>query len=364
MSESTGSSQQLWSAPTIRDVAAMASTSLKTVSRVVNDEPGVSPELEQRVRQAIARLDYQPNLTASNLRRVGGRTRSVGLLLSNVENPLDNGIQLALEAAALERGLVVISSSIGENAKRERQLVDIFTARRVDGLVMMPAGPDQSYLTDALRQRMSMVFVDRPPAGFDADAVLVDNRAGTARGVAHLIAHGHRRVGYLGALQSIWTAKERVDGYLDALDTALLAGDESLIRLDLSSSDDSYDAVIRMMSAEGPPTALFTAQNMITIGAIRALRDLGLHRTVALVCFDDMMLFDLLEPAITVLAQDPWAIGTLAAATLFDRLDGSNAPPATHVIPVTLIERGSGELPGPFRPSVDQVAAHRSDRLQ
>jgi LacI family transcriptional regulator len=348
LSERTSNSPRL-THPTIRDVAALAGTSVKTVSRVVNGEPGVSPELDKRVRVAIERLDYRRNLAASNLRRSGGRTRSIGLLLSNVVNPLDGAIQRAIEAAALDRDVVVIASSIDEDAEREREMVGVFTARRVDGLIIKAAGHDQSYLTDQRRMSMSMVFVDRRPAFLDADAVVVDNEQGTSRGVAHLIAHGHRRIAYLGALHTIVTAEQRVAGYRAALAAADLEPDDSLIHRDLHTSEQAQAVALQLLRGDNPPTALFAAQNMITIGVVRALRELDLHRSIAVVGFDDVPLFDLLEPAVTVLAQDPWAIGRQAAMTLFARLDGSTTPTRTHVIPVTLIERGSGELRGPHR---------------
>ncbi|MBK5331704.1 MAG: LacI family DNA-binding transcriptional regulator [Ilumatobacteraceae bacterium] len=347
MSERTSNSPRL-SHPTIRDVAALAGTSLKTVSRVVNGEPGVSPELGERVRVAIERLDYRRNLAASNLRRSGGRTRSIGLLLSNMINPLDGAIQRAIEETAMDRDVVVISSSIDEDAERERAMVGIFTARRVDGLIIKAAGHDQSYLSDLRRMTMAMVFVDRPPAFLNADTVVVDNESGTARGIAHLVANGHRRIGYLGALHTIVTAEQRVAGYRTALATARIEADESLIRMDIQNSEHAEAVARELLQGENPPTALFAAQNMITIGVVRALRQLDMHRSIAVIGFDDVPLFDLLEPAVTVLAQDAWAIGRQAAMALFDRLDGSNAPMRTHVIPVSFVQRGSGEIRGPY----------------
>jgi LacI family transcriptional regulator len=347
MAEHTSNNPRL-SHPTIRDVAALAGTSLKTVSRVVNGEPGVSPELGERVRVAIERLDYRRNLAASNLRRSGGRTRSIGLLLSNMINPLDGAIQRAIEGAALDRDVVVIASSIDEDAERERAMVGIFTSRRVDGLIIKAAGHDQSYLSDQRRMNMAMVFVDRPPAFLNADTVVVDNEAGTARGIAQLIANGHRRIGYLGALHTIVTAEQRVAGYRTALATARIEADESLIKMDMQDSEHAQAVARDLLQGDNPPTALFAAQNMITIGVVRALRELDLHRSIAVIGFDDVPLFDLLEPAVTVLAQDAWAIGRQAATALFDRLDGSNAPMRTHVIPVTFVQRGSGEIPGPY----------------
>ena len=347
MPENTSNNPRL-SHPTIRDVAALAGTSLKTVSRVVNGEPGVSPELGERVRVAIERLDYRRNLAASNLRRSGGRTRSIGLLLSNVVNPLDGAIQRAIEEVALDRDVVVIASSIDEDAERERAMVGVFTARRVDGLIMKAAGHDQSYLSDQRRMNMALVFVDRPPAFLNADTVVVDNETATTRGIAQLIANGHRRIGYMGALHTIVTAEQRLAGYRNALAAARIEADESLIKMDMQNSEHSQAVARELLRGDDPPTALFAAQNMITIGVVRALRELDLHRSIAVIGFDDVPLFDVLEPAVTVLAQDAWAIGRQAATALFDRLDGSNAPMRTHVIPVTFVRRGSGEIPGPY----------------
>ena len=288
MSERTSNNPGL-SHPTIRDVAALAGTSLKTVSRVVNGEPGVSPELGQRVRVAIERLGYRRNMAASNLRRSGGRTRSIGLLLSNVINPLDGAIQRAIEQAALDRDVVVIASSIDEDAGREREMVSVFTSRRVDGLIIKAAGHDQSYLSDQRRMSMSMVFVDRPPAFLDADAVVVDNEQGTAHGVAHLIAHGHRRIAFLGALHTIVTAEQRLAGYRTALAAAAhVERDDSLVHRDLQDSEHAFAVTLQLMRSADPPSALFAAQNMITVGVVRALRQLELHRSIAVVGFDDV----------------------------------------------------------------------------
>ena len=123
----------------MRDVAALAGVSLKTVSRVVNDEPGVTAEVRSRVQQAAARLDYRPNLTASNLRCASGRTRTVGALLQDVSNSFSSSLLRSLEDGARARGVAVLAASLDEDADRERTLVADLVARRVDGLVLMPA---------------------------------------------------------------------------------------------------------------------------------------------------------------------------------------------------------------------------------
>jgi LacI family transcriptional regulator len=332
------------SRPTMREVAALAGVSLKTVSRVINAEPAVSDDLAARVRGAIERLDYRHNRTASNLRRSDGRSAAIGLLLEDVANPFSSTLHREIENVALRRGVLVFAGSSDEDAARERSLLAEFTSRRVDGLIIVPASHDHSYLLSERRAGTAMVFVDRPAAFLDADTVLSDNQGGTREGIAHLIAQGHRRIGYLGDLQTIATAAWRYQGYASELAGQGMDVDPRLVRLDLRGIERAEAAAGALLSMSPPPTALFTGQNLLTIGAYRALRRLDLDHSVALVGFDDFLLADLLEPAITVVAQDAAALGRAAAELLFRRIDGDRSPSVHEVIPTRLIARGSGEL--------------------
>ena len=331
--------------PTLRDVAARAGVSFKTVSRVVNDEPGVSPELAGRVRRAIEELEFRPNAGASSLRRAGGRTSSVGLLLEDVGNPYSAAIQRAVEDEATPRGVLVFSGSLDEDPDRERELVRAFVARRVDGLLLVPASADQGYLEREVRAGTAIVCVDREARGLAVDSVITTNATGAAEGVRHLVQAGHRRIAYLGDRASILTAQLRNQGYRDALGRLGIPLDESLVVHELRDPLIADGAVSRLIDRADPPTALFTAQNLVTIGAVRALRRLGLERTVAVVGFDDFPTADLLDPGVTVVAQDATAIGRLAAEILFRRIAGDTAAPASHVVPTRLVRRGSGEIP-------------------
>ena len=346
---STGSPRKPESVPrpTIRDVAALARVSLKTVSRVINGEPGVSAEMHGRVTRAIEQLGYRPNLTASSLRRTGGKTATIGTVLEDVANPFSAALQRAIEDVAREHGVLVFASSADEDGARERALAASFVAHRVDGLIIVPAGGDQSYLANERRSGLAVVFVDRPPRFLDADSVASSNRTGAAAATSHLVAHGYRRIGFIGDVQAIHTAAERLAGYRDGLAAAGIAFDEALIRVGVHSVEAAVEAVRGLLGAENPPTALFTAQNLITEGAVQALRALGLQRQVALVGFDDFPMADLLDPAVTVVAQDPKQIGELAAGILFRRLAGDRSPTTTIVVPTILITRGSGELIAP-----------------
>ena len=327
----------------MREVAAVAGVSLKTVSRVINAEPAVSPELASRVRAAVELLDYRHNRTASNLRRSDGRSAAIGVLLEDVANPFSSTLHRAIENIALQRGVLVFAGSSDEDAGRERSLIAEFTSRRVDGLIIVPASHDHSYLLSERRAGTAMVFVDRPAAFLDADTVLTDNRGGTRDGIAHLASRGHRRIGYLGDLQTIATAAWRYEGYTSELAARGIDLDPRLVRLDLRGIESAAAATAELLAMAEPPTAIFAGQNLLTIGAYRALRKLEMHRRVALVGFDDFLLADLLEPGITVVAQDPGALGRAAVEQLFRRLDGDRSASIHAVIPTRLIQRGSGE---------------------
>jgi len=328
----------------MREVAALAKVSIKTVSRVVNGESGVSPSLAKRVVAASERLNYRHNLTASSLRRSDGRSATIGIVLEDVANPFSSALHRSIEDVAVQRGVLALAGSSDEDGDRERKLVSAFASRRVDGLIIQPSSQDHTYLLSERLAGTAIVFVDRPPAFFDADTVLCDNAAGTRRGVRHLVEQGHRRIGYLGDLHKIATAAERHRGYMEELEHQRIDVDERLVRLDLRGIDKAEAATAEMLSRPHPPTALFAGQNLITIGAFRALRALGLHRTVALIGFDDILLADLLEPGITVIAQDPAAIGRTAAQVLFRRLDGDRSPMQHHIVPTRMVTRGSGEI--------------------
>jgi LacI family transcriptional regulator len=331
--------------PTMRDVAALAGVSLKTVSRVINGLPTVDPELTDQVRRAAALLNYKPNLVASSLRRRDGRSMMIGLMLEDIANPYTSAIYQAAEVIARELGVSILVGSVEEDPERERELAALLILRRVDGLLIAPAGLDHSYLSSETERGTAVVFVDRPPGYLAADAVVSDNRAGTVAGVRHLIENGHRRIAYLGDLSSIPTAQQRFAGFRDALRDAGLEFDSQLVRQDLHTIEAAQATATELLTGSSPPTAVFSGQNLVTIGTIRALRTAGLQYRTALIGFDDFPLADLLEPSVTVIAQDPAAIGKLAIEILFRRIQGDTTPVREHVVPTRLIQRGSGSIP-------------------
>ena len=331
--------------PTIRDVAALAGVGIKTVSRVINDETNVSPQMRARVQRAVTALNFQPNQGAGALRRGDRKTLTVGLLLDAVDNPFSAAINRAVEMVASKRGTAVFAASFGDDPDRERAMVDAFTRRRVDGLILTTISADHGYLQAERAQGMPMVFVDRPPIGLVADAVLTNNYEAAVAATQHLIDRGHRRIAHLGDDLAISTARDRLRGFTQAMVGAGLANVDTVRSASSRSEDEALSVVTALMALDPRPTALFTSQNIVTIGAIKALHRLGLQHEVALVGFDDLLLADVVEPGVTVMAQDPVQIGTVAAEVVFARLDGDDGPAQTTVVPATLIIRGSGEIP-------------------
>jgi LacI family transcriptional regulator len=331
----------------MRDVAALAGVSLKTVSRVVNDEPGVSPDVRERVAAAVSRLDYRPNMAASNLRRTGARTGLIGALVQDLSNSFSAGLLRALEDSARRRGTAVLAASLDEGAIREQELVHDLVTRRVDGLVIMPASERQDYLVSELRSGTPAVFVDRPPRGLDADSVTVDNHRGGRAAAEHMLAQGHRRIAALIDLETIPTAARRLAGFADAFAERGLRPDPRLLVTGLRSTEEATEAMHALLALDEPPTAVFTARNILSTGAVRALAERGVRRDIALVGFDDFPLADLLDPPLTVIRQDVARIGKTVADLLFDRIDGNTAPPRHVVHEPTLVARGSGEIPPP-----------------
>jgi LacI family transcriptional regulator len=333
--------------PTMRDVAALAGVGIKTVSRVVNDVPTVAPDLVARVNKAAAKLGYRPNLTASSLRRSDRRTSTIGLLLENVANPFSGVVHRAVEEVARARGVLVLTGSLDEDPAQEKNLARALIDRGADGLLVVPAGSDHSYLVGEQRAGTQIVFLDRNPSLVAADTVRSDHHKGAVGAIAHLIDHGHRRIAYLGDRADVSTARERHAGYLAALRAAGLGVSDELIHQNLSTTEQAEEQTRAILDQPEPPTALFTSQNLVTIGALRALRRAGLRGRIAHVGFDDVVLADVLEPGVTIVAQDPSEIGHLAATMLFARIDGDRSPARTVVVPTRLIARGSGELPPP-----------------
>jgi LacI family transcriptional regulator len=337
--------------PTMKDVAAHAGVALKTVSRVVNDEAGVADEMAARVRDSIAELGFRRNDGARLLRT--GQAGAIGLIMEDIGDPFYSALSRAAEDVAHRHGALLLIGSSDEDPARERQLALSFCARRVDGLIIVPAAADHRYLLPEIEAGIAAVFVDRPAGLIDADVILSDNEGGARAGVGHLISGGHRAIGFIGDSAAIYTARQRYRGYREAMSAAGLRVDESWVALATPDAPAIARSLARMLAAPDPPTALFCGNNRSTVQALRELaatgRPPGGHgpaaaRPLALAGFDDFELADILTPPVTVIAQDPAEMGRLAAELLFRRLDGETGPAQQITLSTHLIVRGSGEV--------------------
>ncbi|WP_112225120.1 LacI family DNA-binding transcriptional regulator [Lentzea atacamensis] len=330
--------------PTMRDVAALAKVSTKTVSRVINDLPGAGPEVVERVRAAARTLGYRPNLTASSLRRSDRRSATIGVLFEDLSNPFDSALLRAVEDRARQGGVLVLAGSSEDDHSMQRELLLSLSARRVDGVVVMAVGGHQDALQQERDRGTPMVLVDRPPTFGGTDCVTTTNRDSSRDAVLQLASLGHRDIAFLGDRRTLWTSQERYTGYLEGLAQAGLTLREELVRTDLHGADLAEVAATELLDLAKPPTALFTAQNLVTVGAMRVLRARRLQHRVALIGFDDFPLADMLEPGITVVRQDVPGIGRKAAELIFARIDGDTSPPVHAVVPASIVRRGSGEI--------------------
>ena len=253
--------------PTMKDVATRAGVALKTVSRVVNDEPGVTPETASRVRNAINELGFRRNDSARLLRK--GQTASIGLIMEDIGDPFYSALSRAVEDVAHWNGSLLFTGSSDEDPQREQELVLALCARRVDGLIVIPASGDHRYLLPEIAAGVASVFVDRPAGMIDADAVLADNVGGTRGGVTHMIRHGHRRIGFIGDDPHIYTAAQRHQGYREAMAEAGLdtspswvsmgkptsGGNPGRARPDAGRPLAGDGTVLRQQPGHGPGTA-------------------------------------------------------------------------------------------------------------
>jgi LacI family transcriptional regulator len=326
----------------MRDVASTAGVSLKTVSRVVNRETGVKADTAARVEAAIARLGFARNDVARSLRH--GRANALGLVIEDVANPFYSAIARSVEDAAHARSHILITGSCEENAERERELVLRLLRRSVDALLIVPAGTDHRYLLPEIGAGTPIVFLDRPPRGIDADTVLLDNLGGARAATEHLLEHGHERIAFVGDPPSLYTAQERLVGYHAALESAGVAARAELVATGSHDAASAERAARKLLDlpAKRRPTALFTANNRNTIGALRALGDAP--APIALVGFDDFELADMLPVPVTVVRHDPAEMGRIASDLAYARLDGEDALPQRLIIACEVVARGSGEV--------------------
>jgi LacI family transcriptional regulator len=342
--------------PTMADVARTAGVSVATVSHVLNGTRPVLPHTRQAVLDAIDELGYTPNTLARSL--VTSRTRSIGLAVSAISNPYFTEILQGVEASALEHGYSLLIADPHEDPEHERKVVQLLHERRVDGMIVAPSADPRELVSYLRRHDVPAVFLDRvvddrAEGSQRFDQVCAESAEPMTRLVTHLAGLGHRRIGLVAGRPGLSTTGERITGYRHGLAAAGLPFQERLLVHGDSEQAGGERATEALLSLAAPPTALITANNAMTIGALRALRDRGLAvpGDLALCCFDDFAWADLFSPRLTAIAQPSKELGAEAVRVLLERLAAPDRPARTVRLPCTFVHRSSCGCPDrPARP--------------
>lgn len=319
----------------LRDVASAAGVSLRTASRVLNEDPKVAHGTRARVQQVMRDLKYSPDSMARSLR--AGTDTAVAMVVESIADPFFSAMVEAVERA--NSGKSVLVASTHGDAARERDVVEQMLSRRVAGLLLAPTAGDHAWL----RTNTPLVLVDRAAPGLDADVVGIDDEAATADAVDHLVAHGHRRIAYVSDHPVVPTSRARLAGYRHAMAAHGLDVDQRLVRAECPDPASAAEATRNLLAANVQPTALLSAATRCSLGVVPTLHALG-RTDVALVCFGDFAMADLLQPGVTVVDHSAEAVGHAAAARLAERIAQPDLPVSTLHVPVRLRARGSGEL--------------------
>ncbi len=326
---------------TIREVAKRAGVAPITVSRVINESGYVGEETRRRVNEAIAELDYVPNVLARGLR--SKRTHTLGLLVTDITNAFWTTVARGAEDAAMQSGYSLFLCNTDEDVGKQEQYLRVLAAQRVEGVIIAPASSDGAALQPLAKAHLPHVVIDRRVAGLQADLVLGDSAGGARMLVEHLLARGHRRIAHLGGPRGVSTADEREEGYRAALTAAGLQIDPALVRRGDYKQEGGYGQMQTLLAQGDLPTAVFAANNALAVGALVALRERGLRvpEDVALVCFDDLPQASLIDPFLTVAAQPAYELGHHAVRLLLERQESPQRPPQTITLPVEIIVRRS-----------------------
>ncbi len=333
--------------------------SVTTVSRVLNNLPNVRPEVRERVLEAVQALHYHPSRTARRLR--AKRSSVIGLIIPDIQNPFFTSVARGIEDAAHRRDYSVVLCNSDENADKERLYVEVMCAESVAGVILATTSdgsPSVSLLMDC---GIPFAAVDRTIAGADVDTVLVSNTEAVLDAVSHLLDLGHRRIGYISLPLNLTVGSERHTGYWQAYERRGLTVAPELIRIGDAHQASGYRCALELLSLAPPITALFVANNLMTLGALDAIHECGARvpDQLSLIGFDDMPLAAYLQPPLTTVAQPTYQLGQKAAELLFDRIERPDKPVEVVRLKTSLVVRRSTcELNGTAQRTTFAAARH------
>jgi DNA-binding LacI/PurR family transcriptional regulator len=327
--------------PTIQNVAQLAEVSTATVSRVMSDPEVVSEETRRRVEEAIRTLNYQPNRTARNLRK--STTSKIGVVISDIQNPFFGSVVRGIERKINEKDYILILGNSDEDPIREKKLITMLLEEGVAGILFVPTCTDCESYDDLFNSGTPFVVIDRKIKQTDVDMVNVDGYQGSCSAVEYLINNGHTRIAFIGGLSHLSVMQERENGYLDTLKQHALAAPEGYLRRGNNRQDGGYQAMKELLSNNPPPTAVLIANNMMTLGGLKAIHESGVKipEQISLIGFDDMDWAESLQPPLSVVAQPAYEMGEKAAAVLLERIREPEKPARQILLNTELIIRTS-----------------------
>ena len=327
---------------TIEDVARRAQVSKATVSRVLNNNVHVNEALRVRVLEAIRALGYEPNHLA---RRLRARSSTViGLIISDIQNPYFISVIRGVEDTAYANHMSIVLCNSDEDVAKQQLYLQLMQSEHVAGLIIVPASSHDSAGLARLHQLgIPIILLDRAVDGLPVDVVKVDNIQGTFEAIRHLITLGYERIGIITGFEHLTTGSERYQGYRDALRSAGLPVDDSLIKFGDFKTESGYRLTHELMRAPRQPQALFVANNLMTLGAMRALRELSVRipQDMPLIGFYDMPWSCELYSPLTAVSQPTYELGQEAVHLLMRRIAQPNAPSRTVILQTRLIVRES-----------------------
>jgi LacI family transcriptional regulator len=333
---------------TIIDVAAAAGVHPSTVSRVLTGHPGstIRPATRQRILAATDQLGYRPSALARSLRLQ--RTLTLGMLVPDITNPFFSSIIKGTEDAARQRGYNLILCNSEDDPQREATYLRVLRDRQVDGLLIASSQMADETIAELREESFPFVLLNRATESAEDLAVVVDNYAASVGVVAHLAALGHRRVGHIAGPQNTTTGVDRREGYRAGVLSLGLADEPGLVVEATAFSEEAGHRALELMLA-GParPTAVFAANDLIAIGMLQLLRQIGAHvpGDLSIVGFNDIPLAGLLEPALTTVRVPQLEMGVAGTNLLIDRLEGRPIGEVRLTLPTELVVRASSAAP-------------------
>lgn len=319
---------------TIRDVARKAKVSVGTVSNVLSGVVAVRPRLYDRVQQVIHELDYHPNSVARSLKT--HRTRILGMVISDITNPFFPHLVRGAEEAAAEHGYLLAVFNTDERVEREKQMLSVLRARRLDGvlLVVAPDPANSMHIQSAIQAGLPIVCLDRIPRGISVDSIGIDNAKSARICVRHLINTGHARIGIVNGSMRLQTARDRLRGYELALKEAGLPVTKELIRAGDFRIESGFSMGKELLTLKERPTAIFASSSSLGLGVLHAISDLKIEcpQDIALAVFDEIPGAEFFRPHVTALSQPAYQIGYQGAKVIIQRIEGKLHKKPTRIL--------------------------------